>query len=66
MKNKATRGTGGQKRQRPPDDPEQSKRFEETAREHGAEESGKVFEKALGIVKRAATPAHPSEKQSSS
>lgn len=44
MKNQATHGTGGP---RPPDDPEQSKRFEEKARELGTDETGKIFERAL-------------------
>jgi hypothetical protein len=33
-----------------PDDPEQSKRFKETARELEADENGKLFERALGIL----------------
>ena len=33
-----------------PDDPEQSKRFEETARQVEADESGKSFERAIEIV----------------
>lgn len=41
------RGTGGPKRQDLPDDPEQSKRFEDKARELGVDESGKEFEKAM-------------------
>lgn len=51
MKTPQPRGTGGARRQSLPDDPEQSKRFEETARELGADESGRVFEAALGILK---------------
>lgn len=51
------------KRKPPPkrDDPEQSKRFEETARELEADESGKSFEDALGAtlpVKPTPEPAH--------
>ena len=47
---------------KPPDDAEQSKRFEETARELEADESGKAFERAVGVVvkppiKRAAKAA---------
>lgn len=34
----------------PPDDIEQSKRFEETARKHEAEDSGKIFDKAIEFV----------------
>jgi len=33
-----------------PDDAEQSKRFEEAAREVGADESGKLFSRALDTV----------------
>ena len=33
-----------------PDDPEQSKRFEDTARELGVDESGKMFERAVDTV----------------
>ena len=41
--------------QKPPDDPEQPKRFEDKARELGVDESGKLFKKAMTIVKP--TPA---------
>ena len=54
--------------EKPQDDPEQSKRFEETARQLDADESGKTFKKALKIVapsKRAATRSRPSVKRSS-
>jgi hypothetical protein len=37
--------------QKPPDDPEQSKRFEDKARELGVDESGKLFNKAMRIMK---------------
>jgi hypothetical protein len=40
---------------KPPDDPEQSRRFIETAKELEADESGRVFEQ---VVKAARTPAH--------
>jgi len=50
MKNKAMRGTGDPNRPRPPDDPEQSKRFEDAARELGADESGAVFKRLLDEV----------------
>jgi hypothetical protein len=33
-----------------PDDKEQSKRFEETARELGVDESGESFERAIGVI----------------
>jgi hypothetical protein len=41
---------GNRKPKPPPDDPEQSKRFEETARELGADESGDLFKKAVKAV----------------
>ncbi len=44
MKKPAKRGTGNLK---PPDDAEQSKRFEETARELGADENAIDFKKAI-------------------
>lgn len=55
--------------EKPQDNPEQSKRFEETARQLEADESGKAFKKALKIVvppKPAATRSRPSGKRSSS
>lgn len=36
--------------EKPQDSPEQSKRFEETARQLEADESGKRFERAVGVV----------------
>jgi hypothetical protein len=33
-----------------PDDPEQSKRFEDDAKRLEVDESGKLFERAMGIV----------------
>jgi hypothetical protein len=33
-----------------PDNPEQSRRFEEKARELGMDESGKRFEKAMSVI----------------
>ena len=51
-----------------PDDPEQSKRFEETARQLEADESGKLFKKSLKIVappKPKAIPARSSAKRAS-
>lgn len=59
MKTQQKRGTGGASRQSPPDDPEQSKRFEETARELGADESGLTFEAALGMLKNTNEKAPP-------
>ena len=40
-----------------PDDPAQSKRFEDAARELEADETGEAFERALGVVAPAVTPA---------
>ena len=34
----------------PPDDPEQSKRFIEVAKEVGADESPEAFERAFGLI----------------
>jgi hypothetical protein len=48
MKKKATRGTGGPAK--PPDDPEQSRRFEEAARDTEADTSGKAFKRAVNSV----------------
>jgi hypothetical protein len=51
MKNRAKRGTGVPAR--PPDDPEQAKRFEETARELDVDDGGNLFKRAMGcVVKR--------------
>ncbi len=47
------------------DDPEQAKRFEETARELGAEDAS-AFERALEVVTPAVGHSRPSEKQSDS
>ena len=41
----------------PPNDPEQSRRFEETARELGADKDDAAFKKAIGIV----VPAKPKQ-----
>lgn len=49
MKKPAKRGTGALVRP-PPDDPEQSQRFEQAARELGVDESGKAFKKAVRKV----------------
>lgn len=45
-----------------PDDPEQSKRFEEAARQLGTDESGNAFEKALDVslpIKTHQSPPEP-------
>jgi hypothetical protein len=47
MKNKPTHGTGGQNL---PDDPEQSKRFEDTARELEADKNREKFEKVIQTI----------------
>lgn len=54
MKKPAKRGTGGPAKP-PPDDPEQSRRFEVVAQELGADETGKLFERALDAL----TPPTP-------
>lgn len=51
-----------------PDDPEQSRRFEETARTLDVDESDEAFKKAMEVVvpaKQEAAPVHPNEKKSS-
>lgn len=60
MRKSPTPGTGAPKRRDLPDDPEQSKRFEETARELGADESGKKFEEAMKAVRRPNEKSPPS------
>lgn len=51
MKKKPMHGTGEPSRQNLPDDPEQSKRFEETARELEAEERKEKFDEVVkGIL----------------
>lgn len=61
MKKSPTPGTGAPRRRSlPPDDPEQSKRFEETARELGADETGKKFEEAMKAVRRPNEKSPPS------
>jgi hypothetical protein len=48
------------KKKDPPEDPaKQHERFKETAREHGADESGKEFERAFGKI----VPAKKAEKK---
>lgn len=63
MRKSPTPGTGAPKRRDLPDDPEQSKRFEEMALELGSDESERAFEAALGILKstneKAPPPAKP-------
>jgi hypothetical protein len=48
-------------RKRKPDDQEQSRRFEETARDLGADESGRFFERALKkiVPKQSPTKKRP-------
>ena len=49
------------------DDKEQSERFKQTARELGADESGKTFDEAFDkFVKREAAHSRPSGKKASS
>ena len=45
--------------QKPPDDPAQSKRFEDKARELGVDDSNKLFNKALKILKPPAKSKNP-------
>ena len=45
-----------------PDDAEQSKRFEEAARELEADESGKKFEKAFKAISQAGAPPERDKK----
>ena len=53
---------------KPPDDPEQSRRFEEAAKQ--AEVDGEAFERAMAVIVPAPKPtedrSRPSEKRSSS
>lgn len=56
---------GEKDEKRKPDDPEQSKRFEETAKRLDSEESGKTFEKVMDAIAHH-TPddkSSPSEKK---
>lgn len=52
MKSPAKRGTGARKPK--PDDHEQSKRFEETARELGVDQTGKAFRRAVKVLTKPA------------
>lgn len=61
MKSKAMRGTGDPNLPRPPDDPEQSKRFEEKARELEADDSEDAFERVIGVVVKRNTAPNSSE-----
>ena len=45
--------------EKPQDNPEQSKRFEETARQLEADETGKAFEKAFGTIAPPKKPDAP-------
>ena len=58
MKKPAKRGTGGLAKP-PPDDPDQSRRFEEAARELEAETKGKSFRRALDVVVRKPSTKKP-------
>lgn len=49
---------GGKDEKRKPDDPEQSKRFAETAKRLETDESGAIFEKAMEVI----TTRHPDER----
>lgn len=62
MKKKPMHGTGDPSRQNLPDDPEQSKRFEETARELEAEERQDKFEKVVQTI----MPTKPKKNDESS
>ena len=62
MKKKPMHGTGEPSRQNLPDDPEQSKRFEETARELEAEERQDKFEKVVQTI----VPTKPKKNDESS
>ena len=46
------------------DNPEQSRRFEEKARELGADESGKKFERALTSIAKPKKPSLASRRKS--
>ena len=50
------------KKPKPPDDPEQSKRFEEAAKELEAEKNKGAFERALDVVVRPPSEHPPSNK----
>lgn len=43
-----------------PDDEEQSKRFEEAARKAESDESGKAFERAMGVIVPPQSPVEES------
>ncbi len=61
MKNQTTRGTGAPRR---PDDPDQSQRFKETARELEADETGAAFTRALDVSVTPAKPINPPARES--
>lgn len=54
MRNQVKHGTGNRVRkkkpERPLDNPEQSRRFEEIARELGSDQTGRAFKKEIKIV----------------
>jgi hypothetical protein len=56
MKGRAMRGTGAPRR---PDDPAQSERFKEAARELEADETGAAFTRALDVSIAPAKPINP-------
>ena len=55
MNKPAKRGTGGPAKP-PPDDPEQSRRFEEAAREIESDASGKAFKRFIAVIAPSARP----------
>jgi len=51
MKSRGAEGSDMAEIQKPkPDNPEQSKRFKDTAKELGIDEDGEAFERAMGII----------------
>jgi hypothetical protein len=62
MKKSPTPGIGAPKRRDLLDDPEQSRRFEETARELGVDESGRKFEEAMKVLRSPNTKNPPPAK----
>jgi hypothetical protein len=62
MKKNPTHGTGDRSRLNLPDDPEQSRRFEEKARELEAERNGEQFEKVIQTIVPSKTTDSPKDK----
>lgn len=54
---------GGKDEKLKPDDPEQSRRFAETAKRLETDESGKVFEKAMNVIANQTSPNAKSNKK---